>query len=116
MAVPEKQDDDEDKLFCLSLLKDIKKVPETKRLKLKINTYNLILQNQTVSPPSRYHSPMYNHQYMPSDIVYPNYDTTSYDTPARRHHQDYTRYYREKQLSTSIDFIIFTFSNTIKCQ
>ncbi|KAL5237136.1 hypothetical protein ACI65C_004546 [Semiaphis heraclei] len=89
--VPEKQEDDEDKLFCLSLLKDIKKVPETKRLKLKIDIYNLILQNQKISPPSRYHSPMYNHQYMPSNIVYPNYDTsTSYDTPARRYHQDYT--------------------------
>jgi len=37
--VPEKQEDDEDKLFCLSLLKDIKKVPENKRLKLKIDIY-----------------------------------------------------------------------------
>ncbi|XP_060864621.1 uncharacterized protein LOC132940846 [Metopolophium dirhodum] len=89
--VPEKHEDDEDKLFCLSLLKNIKKVPETKRLKLKIDIYNLILQNQIISPPSRYHSPMFNHQYMLSNIVYPNYDTTtSYDTPARRHHQDYT--------------------------
>lgn len=87
--VPEKQEDDEDKLFCLSSLKDIKRVPENKRLKLKIDIYNLILQNQTISPPSRYHSPMYNQQYMPSNIGYPNYDTTtSYD--ARRHHQDYT--------------------------
>lgn len=34
---------------------------------------------------------MYNHQYTPSNIIYPNYDTTtSYDTPARRQHQDYT--------------------------
>jgi len=37
--VPEKQEDDEDKLFCLSPLKDIKKVPENKRLKFKIDIY-----------------------------------------------------------------------------
>jgi len=27
---------------------------------------------------------------MTNNIGYPNYDTTSYDTPTRRHHQKYT--------------------------
>ncbi|XP_073943372.1 uncharacterized protein [Choristoneura fumiferana] len=43
-----KEDDDEDKLFCLSLVKEIKKIPEYKRLHTKIGIYNLILQNQNV--------------------------------------------------------------------
>lgn len=85
--VPEKQEDDEDKLYCLSLLKDIKKVPETKRLKLKIDIYNLILQNQTISPPSRYHSLMYSQQYMQSNSGYPNYGYTTslYDTHTHKY-------------------------------
>lgn len=41
-----KEDDDEDKLFCLSLVKEIKKIPEYRRLQTKIAIYNLILQNQ----------------------------------------------------------------------
>lgn len=41
-----KEDDDEDKLFCLSLVKDIKKNPEYRRLQTKIAICNLILQNQ----------------------------------------------------------------------
>lgn len=41
--VPEKQEEDEDKLFCLSLWKEIKKVPESKRLKLKIDIYIYII-------------------------------------------------------------------------
>ncbi|XP_072375515.1 uncharacterized protein [Diabrotica undecimpunctata] len=49
--VPDKQDEqDEDKLFCLSLFKEIKKIPENKRLKTKIDIYNLILQKQTPEP------------------------------------------------------------------
>lgn len=43
-----KEDDDEDKLFCLSLVKEIKKIPECRRLHTKIAIYNLILQNQNV--------------------------------------------------------------------
>lgn len=88
-VVPEKQEDDEDRLFYLSLLKDIKKVLENKCLKIKIDIYNLIiLQNQTTLPPSKHDSPMYNQQYMLSNIGYPNYDTTTlYDPHTRRHHQ-----------------------------
>ena len=42
--------EDENKLFCLSLNKEIKKVPENRRLKLKIDIFNLILQHQTTPP------------------------------------------------------------------
>lgn len=42
----EKEEDDEDKLFCLSLFKEIKKVPEQNRLRLKIEIYNLIARQQ----------------------------------------------------------------------
>lgn len=45
---PKEDDDDEDKLFCLSLVKEIKKIPEYRRLQTKIAIYNLILQNQNV--------------------------------------------------------------------
>ncbi|KAK5648083.1 hypothetical protein RI129_002975 [Pyrocoelia pectoralis] len=44
-----KEDDDEDKLFCLSLYKEIKKIPESKRLKTKIDIYNLILQGSSTT-------------------------------------------------------------------
>lgn len=75
--VPEKKDeDDEDKLFCLSLVKEIKKVPEDKRLKLKIDMYNLILQNQTSSSDGYQHA-MYGQQYRPSNFGYPNYGYSS---------------------------------------
>lgn len=43
-----KEDDDEDKLFCLSLVKEMKKIPENKRLHTKIAICNLILQSQNV--------------------------------------------------------------------
>lgn len=42
------QEEDEDKLFCLSLYKEIKKVPESRRLKTKIKIYDLILKNQNI--------------------------------------------------------------------
>jgi len=44
----EKKEDDEDKLFCLSLYKEIKKVPDAMRLKTKIEIYNLLLKNQSI--------------------------------------------------------------------
>ncbi|CAH0398657.1 unnamed protein product [Chilo suppressalis] len=43
-----KDDDDEDKMLCLSLVKEIKKNPEYRRLQTKIGIYNLILQNQNI--------------------------------------------------------------------
>ncbi|CAG9792966.1 unnamed protein product [Diatraea saccharalis] len=47
---------DEDKLFCLSLVNEIKKIPEHKRLRAKIDIYNLIAQHQNPS-----HSPSCNY-------------------------------------------------------
>lgn len=44
------QEEDGDKLFCLSLYKEIKKVPESRRLKTKIEIYNIILKNQNIYP------------------------------------------------------------------
>lgn len=42
-----KEEDDEDKLFCLSLVNEIKKVPNHRRLKLKIEMYNLLERYQS---------------------------------------------------------------------
>jgi len=47
---PKTQEEDEDKLFCLSLYKEIKKVPESRRLKTKIEIYDLIMKNQNIYP------------------------------------------------------------------
>lgn len=87
--VPENKDeDDEDKLFCLSLFKEIKKVPETKRLKLKIEMYNLILQNQT-SPSDGHQSAMYDQQYRSNNFGYPNYGyNTSFNTIPQGYHNE----------------------------
>lgn len=78
----EKKEDDEDKLFCMSLYNEIKKVPEAMRLKTKIDIYNLILQKQTIqqtqSPSLTVLSPT-NHpstsfvQPLPRPLGYPQY-------------------------------------------
>lgn len=52
---PKTQEEDEDKLFCLSLYKEIKKVPESRRLKTKIEIYDLILKNQNIYPQLQSH-------------------------------------------------------------
>lgn len=44
---------DEDKLFCLSLYKEFKKVPENKRLATKIELLKVIEQGQTLPSPIR---------------------------------------------------------------
>lgn len=46
---------DKDKLFCLSLVNEIKKIPEHRRLRAKIDMYNLIAQYQ--NPTTVDHSP-----------------------------------------------------------
>lgn len=95
--VAEKKEEDEDKLFCLSLVKEIKKVPETMRLKTKIEIYNLILKNQSVSTQSHHLNTTdtsqsnhlataYSQQYTPrfaySQYDHPNYTTAvPYGTP-----------------------------------
>jgi len=101
--VPEKKDeDDEDKLFCLSLVKEIKKVPEDKRLKLKIDMYNLILQNQTSSSDGYQHA-MYRQQYRPSNFGYPNYgyNSTPHNTTTQGYHYDHNFADKSNQLNTS---------------
>lgn len=82
--IPEKKEEDEDKLFCLSLYKEVKKVPEAMRLKTKIEIYNLILQKQAVQQthlPSFIDSPQ---SYHASSFVqpitrpqYPQYSNTN---------------------------------------
>lgn len=47
-----KQDDD--KLFCLSLYKELKKVPENRRLATKIELLQVIQKGQILLPPVRY--------------------------------------------------------------
>jgi len=49
----EKKENDEDKLFCLSLIKEIIKIPEAMRLKTKIEIYHLILRNQSIQTTSK---------------------------------------------------------------
>lgn len=53
---------DEDKLYCLTLSRELKKVPEKKRLKLKIEIYNLILYNQNSEVEQRHKSPSFEPQ------------------------------------------------------
>lgn len=48
--------------------KEIKRVPKNKLLKLKIDMYNLILQNQTSSSDGYQHE-MYLQQYQPSNLT-----------------------------------------------
>ncbi|XP_072947672.1 uncharacterized protein [Epargyreus clarus] len=55
-----KQDDD--KLFCLSLYKELKKVPENKRLATKIELLQVIQKGQILQPPVRYST---QHSYPP---------------------------------------------------
>ncbi|KAF5300817.1 hypothetical protein FQR65_LT19308 [Abscondita terminalis] len=49
-----KQDDD--KLFCLSLYKELKKVPENRRLATKIELLQVIQKGQSLPPPVRYNT------------------------------------------------------------
>lgn len=66
---------DEDHLFCLSLVNEIKKIPEDKRLKAKIDIYNIISQYQNINSPAasssrNYWSPQQQYQYhQPSPAV-----------------------------------------------
>lgn len=49
-----KQDDD--KLFCLSLYKELRKVPENRRLATKIELLQVIQKGQSLPPPVRYNT------------------------------------------------------------
>lgn len=83
-----KEEDDEDKLFCLSLVKEIKKVSENRRLKLKIEMYNLLERYQSAEAQSfediNYPSTSYNSQQHPRN--YP----TSFSNPQYRDTMKYS--------------------------
>uniref|UniRef100_A0A2S2PTQ5 BESS domain-containing protein n=1 Tax=Schizaphis graminum TaxID=13262 RepID=A0A2S2PTQ5_SCHGA len=49
LNISEKKEKDKDQLFCLSLYKEMKKLPKALRLKTKIEIYNLISQKQTTT-------------------------------------------------------------------
>lgn len=100
----EKKEDDEDKLFCLSLYKEIKKVPDAMRLKTKIEIYNLLLKNQSIQThpqpsstdisKSNHVSTSYSQQNM-QRYAYPQYDRPNYTTipyDTLRHNQMYTQF------------------------
>lgn len=72
------EETDADKLFCSSLLNEIKKVPETRRLKLKVKMYDLILKNQIQVPQPR------EYEYQP-DLNSSNFDFTAPNLPLRRY-------------------------------
>ncbi|XP_060845855.1 uncharacterized protein LOC132925477 [Rhopalosiphum padi] len=85
----DKKEDDEDKLFCLSLYKEIKKVPDAMRLKTKIEIYNLLLKNQAIqthTQPSSTDTSKSNHVSTPYSqqntqrYAYPQYDRPNYTT------------------------------------
>ncbi|KAL4101141.1 hypothetical protein QTP88_021161 [Uroleucon formosanum] len=97
-----KDEDDEDKLFCLLLVKEIKNVPENECLKLKIDVYNLILQNQT-SLSDGYQHAMYGQQYRPSNFGYPNYgyNSTPHNTTTQGYHYDHNFVGKSNQLHAS---------------
>lgn len=78
LAVNKKEETDEDKLFCLSLVNEIKKVTETRRLKLKVEIYNLIIQNQI--PISQPHQYQYQNDLNPS-----NFNFTASPSSLRRY-------------------------------
>jgi len=100
----EKKEDDEDKLFCLSLYKEIKKVPDAMRLKTKIEIYNLLLKNQSIQThpqpsstdisKSNHVSTSYSQQNM-QRYAYPQYDRPNYTTipyDTLHHNQMYTQF------------------------
>lgn len=73
--------EDEDKLFCLALYKDLKKIPEQYRLMTKINLMEVVQKAQTLyicTPLIASHSRMqfpYVLNYNPNNSYNPNYTT-----------------------------------------
>lgn len=74
--------EDDDKLFCLSLYSELKKVPENRRLSTKIELLNVLqkAQNQSLQFPTN----NYQHQYMYSAPTYSGYTTARPSTPSRQ--------------------------------
>lgn len=54
---------DDDKLFCLSLYKELKKVSENRRLATKIELLQVIQNGQSLPPPVRYSTQQIQQQY-----------------------------------------------------
>lgn len=74
-----KEDDDEDRFFCLSLVKEIKKVSENRRLRLKMEIYNVLERYQSAQAQPfedfNYASDSYNSQRQPRN------NSTSFGSP-----------------------------------
>lgn len=100
-----KEDDDEDKLFCLSLVKEIKKVSENRRLKLKIEMYNLLERYQSAEAQSfgdiNYPSTSYNSQQQPR-----NY-STSFRSPQYRDSMQYS----DREASTQYGYTTSSYTS-----
>ncbi|CAH0730593.1 unnamed protein product, partial [Brenthis ino] len=106
-----KEDDDEDKLFWLSLVKEIKKIPEYRRLQTKIAIYNLILQNQ-----NEFQGPQ---QQTYENQNYPVPQRRNYLSQEQRHQSSASvkgfRYhdYRSQQSSVSNNFAHYGYTTTM---
>ncbi|KAG8289300.1 hypothetical protein J6590_107336 [Homalodisca vitripennis] len=78
IAVREKQqlestNDDEDKLFCLSLYKELKKIPEQGRIRTKIQLLEVIQRSQECYQPTHHSAP---HIVAPPQQNYSTYNTS----------------------------------------
>lgn len=104
-ATEKKEDDDEDKLFCLSLVKEIKNNPENRRLKLKIEIYNLLERYQFAHAQPfedfNYPSTSYNSQRPPRN--YP----TSFKSPQYSN----TMQYSDKESSTQYGYTTSSYTS-----
>lgn len=89
--VEKKVEEDEDKLFCLSLYNEMKKVPESMRLKLKIDIYNLILEKQSAE--GQQVGQMSNQHFNPyQSTLVRNQAPSSYYHQSSASHTGYTQY------------------------
>jgi len=75
------EEEDEDKLFCLSLLKELKKVPEAIRLQTKIDIYNLILRKQFVQTQLSYHTTVHSSNHASTSFDQQHTQSISYLYP-----------------------------------
>lgn len=80
-------EDDDDRLFMLSLVKDFKKIPESAKLKTKMEMINLIHRAQSGIYDQNHYEPMTRHS-----LSQPTYPRSSYTN-----HQEYQQGYFTKQ-------------------
>ncbi|KAL4708521.1 hypothetical protein ACJJTC_014129 [Scirpophaga incertulas] len=74
--------EDDDKLFCLSLYTELKKVPENRRLSTKIELLNVIQKAQNPALPQQ--TNQYQYQYAYSTPSYSGYTTARSSTPSQQ--------------------------------